>query len=101
MCSPNAQCLPDGQKAYLCVCNYGYAGDGRTCERRISNFGQSIKFILSLIKAIVQKADEAAESLLIGRGMAIIKRGMAAKSNEIGGKQVKEGFVLFTQIPLV
>jgi hypothetical protein len=59
-------------------------------------FGQFIKFILSLIKAIVQKADEAAESLLIGRGMAIIKRGMVAKSNEIGGKQVKEGFVLST-----
>jgi hypothetical protein len=36
MCSPNAQCLPNGQKSsYLCICNYGYNGDGKICERMV------------------------------------------------------------------
>ncbi|KAL7075071.1 hypothetical protein ACQ4LE_005748 [Meloidogyne hapla] len=66
MCSPNAQCLPDGQKsAYLCICNYGYSGDGKICEPKFQ-----------------QK--ETPDKLLIGRGMAIIQRSSAPNLDESG-----------------
>ncbi|KAL3097775.1 hypothetical protein niasHS_000510 [Heterodera schachtii] len=69
LCSPNAQCLPDGAtRDYLCVCNYGYSGDGRTCEAMAPN-----------------ARGDGTESLLIGRGMAIIQRTREPNGN---GKQL-------------
>ncbi|KAI3415926.1 hypothetical protein GPALN_005489 [Globodera pallida] len=69
LCSPNAQCLPDGStRDYLCVCNYGFAGDGRMCEATT----QSVR-------------EGGMESLLIGRGMAIIQRAPEPSGN---GKQL-------------
>nr|CAD2172939.1 unnamed protein product [Meloidogyne enterolobii] len=67
MCSPNAQCLPDGQKAsYLCVCNYGFNGDGKICEPKIL------------------QTKETPDKLLIGRGMAIIQRSSIPNLDESG-----------------
>ena len=34
LCSPNADCEYTGPGKYNCVCNDGYVGDGKQCERK-------------------------------------------------------------------
>uniref|UniRef100_A0A914VKD9 Nidogen-1 n=1 Tax=Plectus sambesii TaxID=2011161 RepID=A0A914VKD9_9BILA len=64
LCDTNADCVPGEHNFYICNCRYGYHGNGRTCTPDSQLRG---------------------ETLLIGRGMAIIQRGLIA---DIAGKQV-------------
>ena len=34
LCSPNADCEYTGPGKYNCVCQEGYIGDGKQCERK-------------------------------------------------------------------
>jgi len=64
MCDANAECVPSENGFYVCNCFYGYHGNGRSCTPDSGVRG---------------------ETLLIGRGMAIIQRGTNA---DIPGKQL-------------